>query len=634
MSCPLGRLSYSILSVMIIMFILAGCGHSKDIEKILTLSGDNRSELEAVLKYFKNDNFKYKSACFLIKEMYPKYYYEGWQLDTLKKLKLHGRMSDELMSAWDSFKYQNDCKRIKHIKRINSKLLINNIELACDVWLSRPWHDKYSFEQFCEYVLPYCIEDEPLEDWRRLYYDKYAPLMDSVMQKTEDPIIAAGYIAERLKSEGFDNHADVSVPHLGALYLLQNRVGYCRENCDIALYAMRALGIPISTDFYISSPSYNSRHFWNAIIDMDGNAIPFNYTEQRIERNGRFNRKIGKIYRQTYGANKLKFPNIKSSECPGLFRNNHLIDVSYQYFRENPPLEIEVDTSQSWGFLCLYDGRKYEAIDISEVRHNHISFKNLEDNIIVFPTTYTLKGMYPCSYPILIGKSTHHIFNPDKKCLSSAVIKRKYPIRNSRKYISNMIGGILETSSDKEMKSIKRTVIFKDTLESNHSTLMCRGDRIRYIRYTAPSDKPIEIAELHVYDMQDNDIPISNITANHDLDALHVKNLRLMTDNIWSSFYMSDKGESLIFDLGKYYKVSKILFVPRNDDNFVRAGQDYELFFHDGKNNWKSLGRRKAISDTLRYDNIPINSVLWLRNHSEGIEERPFYIIDGEQIFI
>ena len=66
-------------------------------------------------------------------------------------------------------------------------------------------------------------------------------------------------------------------------FLLENRVGYCRDNCDIATYVMRSLGIPITMDFYEMSPSYNSRHFWSALIDTTGLVVPFNYIEREID---------------------------------------------------------------------------------------------------------------------------------------------------------------------------------------------------------------------------------------------------------------------------------------------------------------------------------------------------------------
>ena len=80
-------------------------------------------------------------------------------------------------------------------------------------------------------------------------------------------------------------------------------------------------------------------------------------------------------------------------------------------------------------------------------------------------------------------------------------------------------------------------------------------------------------------------------------------------------------------------KIEKIVYMPRNDDNFIRLGDQYELFYQDGFRGWISLGRQVASELTLHYDNIPKNSVLWLRNLSRGREETVFRNEDGRQVF-
>lgn len=393
------------------IFLLSGCSKLDNIERILELSGDNRSELETVLNHFKENKFKYDAACFLIENMESKHYYEGWQIDSLKAIKPKGRMNDDEIANWKDFDYHRDCRKIMHLNTVKADLLIKNIDIACDVWLSRPWSALYAFEDFCEYVLPYCIGDEPLEDWRSLYFLKYASIVDSVMAETVDVIEIASAVANKLKSEGFDNHADIEIPHLGALYLMKHRVGYCRENCDIATYAMRSLGIPVATDFYIESPSYNSRHFWNAIIDIDGTAIPFNYTEQPLSRSAKYERKMGKVYRNMFGKRYIPDFDVFKSQVPPLFTDYYVKDVSIEYFKSNPPLKINSFTFNEWMFLSIYNGGGYTPIDISPSKNGTSEFKYIEEDIIVFPTIYRNGMMNPCSYPILTGeKNTMNLY--------------------------------------------------------------------------------------------------------------------------------------------------------------------------------------------------------------------------------
>ena len=142
---------------------------------------------------------------------------------------------------------------------------------------------RYNFNDFCKYVLPYRIGNETLSPWRKIYYQKYSKILDS-LYKGSDVVIAAKMLASYLKQEGFITREDLPLPHLGAKFLLKNRIGSCLDQCDIAIYAFRAAGIPIALDFYKISPSYNSTHYWTAIIDTTCLAVPFNYTKKEISR--------------------------------------------------------------------------------------------------------------------------------------------------------------------------------------------------------------------------------------------------------------------------------------------------------------------------------------------------------------
>ena len=68
------------------------------------------------------------------------------------------------------------------------------------------------------------------------------------------------------------------------------------------------------------------------------------------------------------------------------------------------------------------------------------------------------------------------------------------------------------------------------------------------------------------------------------------------------------------------------------DSNCVRKGDLYELRYW--KEGWQSLGLQTAESDnSLRYDSVPRNALLWLHNHSGGVEERIFTYENGKQVW-
>lgn len=618
----------------LLILYLTACSDLSGMDAVLDSAGENRVELERVLDYFKEDPFKYDAACFLISNMGGKHHYIGWQLDSLKAVKPLGRMDDKELVRWDGFDFRKDCRKVLDVRTVDAEILIENIELACEVWLSRPWHVRYSFEDFCEYVLPYKVGDEPPERWRKLWHDRYAPLMDSILSRTTDIVEAASMIAERLKSEGFDNHADVDVPHFGASFLMEHRVGYCRENCDIAAYAMRSLGIPVATDRYVTSPSYNSRHFWSAVIDTTGLAVPFNYTERGISRTpDPQRRKMGKVYRSFYGRQEWKLGSVPEKLLPELFRDPHTRDVSEEYFPDGKPVTATFPEGCRVGYLCVYNGNRFDAVDIAAVEDGIGVFRYIEDGVLLFPAVYENKEMRPCGYPLLTGRETPRGFVPDKEKRGTVVLKRKYPMVNTGRFLANIIGGRIEASADIRFRHPTLVAEFTDTARTNRLVYHPDLKGVRYVRYVSPPDRRIEIGEMHFYNKAEEIIPC-RITSDRELDSIHIHNFRLIADNVWHSFYLSQEGEALTFDFGKTVNIEDVLFVPRNDDNFVREGQDYELFLHDGERGWCPLERKKAPADSIVFDNVPDNAVLWLHNHSGGKEERPFYMEGGRQVFI
>lgn len=81
-------------------------------------------------------------------------------------------------------------------------------------------------------------------------------------------MVAADSLIRFVKREsGYVYSDELSLPHLGALFLQKNCVGYCRESCDLSVYVLRSVGIPVATDFIISAPEAQGGHSWNVIKD-------------------------------------------------------------------------------------------------------------------------------------------------------------------------------------------------------------------------------------------------------------------------------------------------------------------------------------------------------------------------------
>ena len=87
--------------------------------------------------------------------------------------------ADSIVNVWKK-KALGKTNKIYDAQVITAQFLIDNIDKSFEIWEKQPWAHHYSFEEFCRYILPYRIGNEPLESWREMYYRKFSQKVDSV----------------------------------------------------------------------------------------------------------------------------------------------------------------------------------------------------------------------------------------------------------------------------------------------------------------------------------------------------------------------------------------------------------------------------------------------------------------------
>jgi hypothetical protein len=183
-----------ILSTLFIFSLVACTRYPKDVRIALKDAGANRKELESVLKHYSanpGDSLKLKAAFYLIGNLPDQYYIEGQSLDIYNEeiIKISSPNVTTLTNIWDSIQriYGNDLVIKRDIELINSELLIENIDMALNVW-GKEWNRSLTFEEFCEYVLPYkSANEKPEKGWRTKLYEKYSWVIDSSGKSKELP---------------------------------------------------------------------------------------------------------------------------------------------------------------------------------------------------------------------------------------------------------------------------------------------------------------------------------------------------------------------------------------------------------------------------------------------------------------
>lgn len=622
-----------------ISIILVACNssNSKRLEQALLFAGENRGELEKVLTHYENNPEKLEAARFLIRNMPRWYGYEGWQLDSIKPVLIQKdkgeAVSKEVIEKWQRVSFYS-LPKVYDAKVITANYLIENIDLAFDVWKRYPWNRSLGFDDFCELILPYRIGDEPLSSWRKLYHDHYTAILDSAYQG-DDVIEASKAVDEELKRVYYRWDTDLNIPHQSADFLFYHRVGFCREACDVTLYAMRACGIPVASEYFVYSPEYQQPHFWTTLRDTTGKFIQFGFNEFEASRikPGSDGRKKGKVYRYCFGRQEETISGItKDEKVPTLFRDRYIKDVTANYFGENE-VSIPVQSGyEDYVYLGVFSPGGWIPVDIAPNYKGVVTFRNLESNIIYQPLISDGQSHRAAGYPFIYNQKEISILKPDTGNLKRAVLKRKMSLCGGYRDFQyrGIIGSQIEASLNRNFSNADLLYKFNDTLRSNYYELIPPdiNKKYRYIRFSGPTDNILELAEFAVF--ADKEQIKLNRIGDYPWPTSWLDNI---TDgDILSYFSTSDSSCFVAYDLGKATPIKKIVFSPRNDDNYVWPGDEYELFYQDGINGWKSLGTQTATGRELEY-RVPNNALLWLRDRTKGREEQVFIYKDGKQYF-
>lgn len=176
--------AYAISFVMALLVI--SC--NRDVKHALELSGENRSELEAVLEHFKNDpdGLKYRAAQYLIANA-PYHYAQGGKIME-EYDKAYLSMAGQALQNREAY-FEERTKNMLwfnpeidiDLTTLKASYLIKAINDACDVWRSVTWNDDYDESVFFDYVLPYRILNEELSDWRDVAEIEFPSLFEETI---------------------------------------------------------------------------------------------------------------------------------------------------------------------------------------------------------------------------------------------------------------------------------------------------------------------------------------------------------------------------------------------------------------------------------------------------------------------
>ena len=637
--------------------LLEGCRGAWDAQvvKAIMASGENSGELKAVLKHYADEPLKRRAACYLIGNMPGHFTYTGKEAQSysrqmsglLDSLSFQDPYHDSriIQSKIDSLRRHysfSNFDKTDDVRTVTAGFLIANIEYAFDLWENGRWAQHLDFEEFCETILPYTFHNGyEHEDWRSairamLDAETYETL-DSYKYSSDmdhSPFWACKYLNGWLKNYySRDDVPNGTVRALSQSALPRLPFGECDHFADIAVVVMRSLGIPVMEDFTPQWPFRSLGHTWNVLISTDGRKIAFGGCDVDPDVLHKPDQRMAKVYRRTYAADAgLIRLNRKGKNVPPLFTNVFMKDVTPEYMKTVDVTVRGWNIRHRYAYLAVFDNAEWKPVCYGRRTAGGYRFEKIGKDILYLPVVSTEFGLQAIGAPFVIdSRGEKHDLQASDTGTSRVNLTRKYYLsQRMHMYAGRVIGGRFEASNDEAFRE-KELVHTVTSWRNTWDSVSVKPSRAyRYWRYISPKDGLGNIAEVEFYSQEgeclrgrvvgtEGSYSVYDTTTNKyavfDGNPLTYFDMPRSIAHPWSGM-----------DLGEPREISAIRFLPRNDDNNIRPGDEYELVcWSNGR--WRSLGRKTAQGDTLSYDHIPSNALLLLHDLTRGKEERPFTMI-------
>lgn len=633
----------------IFIFIFYSCVRkANSLEYALEAAGDNRSQLEAVLKHFKNEPEKLEAARFLIENMAVHYSYAGDDILKYYDIALKVLASDlnpavqrdSLLAVSQRDFPMIDNNTISDIKIIKADFLIHSIDLAFAWWKNNTWSKHVTFDDFKEWILPYkTVEYQQLDGWRDTLITFFSEKLMS-MQPSDEGYGTAYKALDVVRNDiiskvhPFGVHTGTGYPLLSASTLPRQTYGSCANYVCLGVSAYRSMGIPAIIDYTPCWGRYRSGHMWYTLLSDQGKELPSEWDISSVPGNGFFQyERIPKVYRNTFAVNKDRLKYRRKAQFRYPF-NLCETDVTDHYMR-TVDIDVDIKKNTSTGeriklkdrycYIAVFNGHSidWQIIDYGIIKKGKAHFTKMGRNILYIAFGFNGRSLVPISEPFVLEKNgTLRYISCETNNVRDIIVRRKYyqseNVVNMRR---RLIGGKIQCADLADF-SDAHTLYNIVTTDIPDKIEVKSEYPHRYWRYLSPDGSYGSIAELAFFDSDTTlifGLPISNVSD--------VTVMNRAFDGDWLSNYETDSANEnwIGMDYNKPVTVNYVRVVPRSDDNDICPGNIYELFYWTG-NSWNSVGTQTATDNSLHFESIPKGALLWLRNKTRGWDERPFLV--------
>lgn len=669
----------------------------EEVEEVIDYAGSNRGELKKVLRHYgwrDRDSLKFRAACFLIENM--KWHYSTKKVERIDpRFEWFCRVADSAYQAvWEEMGGSLDslsrCERLfrnrmkwladsvrkcefrpsvvsegvfPDLSLVGSRFLIGHIDNAFRQWERSSFARSLSFDEFCEYLLPYrSLHGYPLTAPGNVLAEKYGRFVccDSAETLAQHILRYNRRIAADRNLLGWRPFSDFGI------YNLSFRGHDC---IDVAVWGadiLRACGIPVKVEYCDAYRSFAGRHFYCSVLDERGEWQGFS-VETEVPDPGKFS--IGSmmnVYRRHYGARKDSpyylrnageyLPPVFASPC---FREVTAIRADVAAVR----LPFPVVTSNRLAYLAAFQARRAPAPvtwgTVDSVRQE-VCFENTMFDRLYFPVYYEGKELRSFGDPFYITRDSTlaegyrmHRFHADTSLREDILLTRKFSRKpNMIKLAEELVGASFIGANRYDFSDAQVLYTIQTPPRPGFQDyVLPRPVKFKHLRFKSPDTHPHANVGTVEY-LTDRKYGYSNVMepvaltvcspADTSSSGLGKQWVKLM-DVPWEKMKRRPESDGNMQTAPSAYRmvtmrlkepqmICRIRFAPKNADNGIHRGEEYELFYWDGE--WKSLGYRVPPYEYLEYRQVPRGALLWLRNYTSGKEEMPFILQDGRQVFL
>lgn len=654
--CPIKKLLLFALTIL----MLTGCSEdNRYLRDALKAAGENRTELEAVLEHYRTidiDPQKLDAAKYLIANMPAHYSYR----DTAA-INSYYHKALEILGTGPSPDWQRDTLRyisdtqylgitsdiISDVEIMTADYLIYSIDHAFHQWRTEPWAQHLAYEQFRDWILPYKVTElQSLDAWRDTLSRHYSDSLKTVPSSDIQRNTIYGAI-EIVRNEIHRKQSNIglrviwgdrgSIPMRSAATWVRMTYGSCMDYVIMGTAVFRSIGLPTVVDYVPIWGRNHDGHSWYVFMSDRGkeertiNALilPAGQQFYPYER-------IPKVFRLSYTIDRERYRYYKNAKYVYPLELC-VMDVTDHY---NLTSDIDVDIFKGVKLMDNYvyiatfsvsSSNQWEVLDIGKIKRGKAHFQNMGRNMIYIAMGYNGHDIVPISSPFILHKNGEIQYVVcDEKDRTSISLKRKYyQSFNVVDMRRRLLGGKIQCSNRADFKEALTLYTIESTDIPDKIFVESNGN-YRYWRYLSPDGSWGSVAEVAFFDENKNKMSgrgIANAEAGQD--AID----RAYDDDWLTNFEINQPDSNWVgMDFGKPSCVKYVRVIPRSDDNDVHPGQEYELCYLNSRSRWKSLGHKVADDNYLQFDSVPNNCLLWLINHTCGLDERPFIYYNSDSV--